>query len=76
MQFMLVHNKEDLRHQQYKTKHFLTIANIFSKKKKKKKKTNRRKILILQSKTCFVNDAFFFYFVVIFSNVCRRLLTL
>ena len=37
MQFMLVHNKEDLRHQQYKTKHFLTIANIFSKKKKKKK---------------------------------------
>ena len=33
MQFMLVHNKEDLRHQQYKTKHFLTIANIFSKKK-------------------------------------------
>ena len=40
MQFMLVHNKEDLRHQQYKTKHFLTIANIFSKKKKKKKKKN------------------------------------
>ena len=39
MQFMLVHNKEDLRHQQYKTKHFLTIANIFSKKKKKKKQT-------------------------------------
>ena len=36
MQFMLVHNKEDLRHQQYKTKHFLTIANIFSKKKQKK----------------------------------------
>ena len=38
MQFMLVHNKEDLRHQQYKTKHFLTIANIFSKKNKKQKK--------------------------------------
>ena len=39
MQFMLVHNKEDLRHQQYKTKHFLTIANIFSKKKQKKNQT-------------------------------------
>ena len=39
MQFMLVHNKEDLRHQQYKTKHFLIIANIFSKKKQQKKQT-------------------------------------
>ena len=35
MQFMLVHNKEDLRNQQYKTEHFLTIANVFSKKTKK-----------------------------------------
>ena len=62
MQFMLVHNKEDLRNQQYKTEHFLTIANVFSKKTKKP----RRNIFILQSKTCFVNDAFFFNFVVIF----------